>query len=102
MKSFLNEIFENGSFSMVEVDGDLELKTLLNKKNIFLIKSNSSFNKEINYYECLFKTSAGFYLHLSKKENTDFFKLVIYYKEDQKNELLIFINQLKKQLNDTN
>lgn len=89
-------------FSVINVVGDFDLKLFLGKKNLFLEKSFSSYEQELKYQKCVFKTTAGFYLYLVRKKDTENFELIIYYKEDQKNEVIIFLNQIKNKKNETN
>lgn len=96
MSNLLRNILDGETYSELEVNGLFDIKTFLGKKNIGLQKSYGIFDGEIKYKECIFKTSANIFIKLTKKDNTDFFEVVIYYKEDQKNEVLIFLNQIKK------
>jgi|LauGreDrversion4_2_1035121.scaffolds.fasta_scaffold14305_5 hypothetical protein len=98
MKHFFENKEENNElFSVLNVSSSFELDTFMNRKNLIMIKSKSNYiDSSINYEECLFQTSAGFYLYLEKLLSTDFYKLSFYYKEEQLNEVKIFLNQLIK------
>jgi hypothetical protein len=49
------------------------------------------------YCEKIYKTSQGFYLYLSLSKSGDHVGLTIYYKQEQLNELSIFVRGLLKQ-----
>ena len=96
------DVLKLDGFSVINVDGDFDLNFFLDKKNLFLEKSFSLYREKLEYQKCIFRTTAGFYLYLIKKKDTENFELIIYYKEDQKNEVIIFLNQIKNKKNETN
>ena len=98
---------EGDFFSIVfcnEIDGDL-LK-FLNKRKLTKVFELSFLNKEdkIQTEQVIFKSQQGFYLYIEDKREWDEennlklrFKLTIYYKIEQENELRLFLPQLLKQ-----
>lgn len=69
------------------------------KTTVVYVDSSIDFNSDltINYNEKIYKTVQGFYIYLSLKENHLQYKLTIYYKQEQQNEMTIFVGQLLKQ-----
>ena len=72
-----------------------EFDRFIKDKNFTLRCSESSYSPEtdILYKNKVYQTKQGFFLYLSLTEET----MVIYYGEDQLNELTLFIRQLFKQ-----
>jgi hypothetical protein len=83
-------------FSSMTVEVPKEFDKFIKDKNFTLRCSESSYNPEtdILYKNKVYQTKQGFFLYLSLTEET----MVIYYGEDQLNELTLFIRQLFKQL----
>jgi hypothetical protein len=104
MRKFFKIKEKNNEFySMLKVSGVFDIDTFLNRKNLTMIKSTSNYiENHISYDECLFETSAGFYLYLINMDSKDSYKLSFYYKEEQLNEVKIFLNQLIKKQNERN
>lgn len=75
------------------------LLSYFDKKKVKRVYESSQFTKngEIEWIDVLYKTIQPFYLHvnlLSKSEST----LIIYYKPEQLNELIVFIRIMLKQI----
>jgi hypothetical protein len=83
-------------FSSMTVEVPKEFDRFIKDKNFTLRCSESSYSPEtdILYKNKVYQTKQGFFLYLSLTEET----MVIYYGEDQLNELTLFIRQLFKQL----
>jgi|LauGreDrversion4_2_1035121.scaffolds.fasta_scaffold671413_2 hypothetical protein len=97
MKKLLKKIEEEeGVLSLMRVGGEFILDTFLNRKNLNLIYSVSTFDKKIKYEKCFFKTTAGFYLYLSNYGIPNVFNLEIYHKEEHVSEIQIFLKQIIK------
>jgi hypothetical protein len=67
-------------------------------KKVIIVYSNSDINTDTGKFlfkEKLYRTIQGFYLYLSFRG--DEIDVDIYYKQEQHNELIIFITQLLKQ-----
>lgn len=87
-------------FSRTEVkfSNGLDIIEFINKRSYEVVWSSGYINindEKMLYNEKIFKTKQNFYLYLNS--SVDFVIMDIYYKEDQKNELQIFIKQLLKQ-----
>jgi hypothetical protein len=99
MRKFFKIKEKNNEFySMLKVSNLFDINSFLNRKNLTMVKSTSNYmDNSFSYEECLFETSAGFYLYLLKEMGTqNSYKLSFYYKEEQLNEVKIFLNQLIK------
>lgn len=94
-----------GVMSTLEIDFlNQDIKSFLDKRTGLTVvwsKSNASFNiGEIKYEEIIYKSKQEFYLYLLLRD--EYPKIMVYYKQEQNNELIIFISQLLKQFkNDT-
>jgi hypothetical protein len=67
------------------------------KVNLLYSESEVSFeDTKFTYNSKIYKTQQGFYLYLLFKEG-DVDDMIVYYKQEQLNELTIFITQLIKQ-----
>lgn len=90
---------EAGIFSkMVSYDrGEKFVQNLLTKK-YKIVYSVSSFDKgeKPRYLELIFETAQPFYVHLSKKDKD--WSMDIYYLPEKYKELIFFINQIEKSL----
>ena len=62
-------------------------------KKITPVHSESFFEDRIEYINITYKTAQGFYIYCEKNEE---WIVSIYYRQEQQNELILFINQLKK------
>lgn len=81
-----------------------EIEEYLNKMKTIVVYSISRIDyndTSIKYNEKIYKTAQGFYLYLSLNGPGDHAKLTIYYKQEQQNEITLFIGQLLKQFKQT-
>ena len=88
---------KNGKiFSSMTVEPSEGLDSFLKDRKFNLRYSESSFSTDtdIRYNNKIYQTQQGFFLYLSLVDNV----MVIYYLEEQLNELTLFIRQLFKQL----
>ena len=83
-------------FSSMTVEVPEDFDRFMKDRNFVLRCSESSYSPEtdIEYKNKVYQTKQGFFLYLSLTEGM----MVIYYGEDQLNELTLFIRQLFKQL----
>jgi len=83
-------------FSFMTVEPPEGLDRFLKDRKFNLRYSESSFSTDtdIRYNNKIYQTQQGFLLYLSLVDNF----MVIYYSEEQLNELTLFIRQLFKQL----
>lgn len=83
-------------FSSMTVQITEGLDSFLKDKKLVLRYSESFFSTDtdIRYNNKIYQTQQGFFLYLSLVDNV----MVIYYSEEQLNELTLFIRQLFKQL----
>jgi hypothetical protein len=73
-----------------------EFDTFINKKvDLVYSKSDIDDSKKFIFNEKIYKTKQSFYIYLSFRG--DEIDVDIYYKQEQHNELIIFITQLLKQ-----
>jgi hypothetical protein len=76
-----------------------EIEQYLNKIKSTIVYSVGDLNYpgiKINYTEKIYRTAQGFYIYLSLKGN-DTPVIIIYYKQEQLNEMTLFVGQLLKQ-----
>jgi hypothetical protein len=87
-------------FSMVNIlSVPKEIEQYLNKITSTVVYSVGDItypSVKINYIERIYKTMQGFYIYLSLKENGVPI-ITIYYKQEQLNEMIFFVQQLLKQ-----
>lgn len=98
------ETKNNDFLSTIEISfTDRKLEKFLDSRNFTTMWSRSSSDPmeyKIEVHEKIYKTKQGFFLYLFLGSDTSV--LTIYYKQEQHNELLIFIPLLLKQYkNDT-
>lgn len=108
MKPEIIKDFEalNGRYSIVNLSLDInDFSKFDNNKNLTLEFSESDFvNSKIDYRNKLYKTASSFFIYVEKQFLPPFeklnerysFKLTIYYKPTQINEITIFLLQLLK------
>lgn len=77
-----------------------EIEGYLDKMKTTVVYSVSKIdynNTSIKYNEKIYKTAQGFYIYLSLREVGTHAGLTIYYKQEQQNEMSLFVGQLLKQ-----
>ena len=81
--------------SSMSIEVPVDFDVFLKDKSFTLKCSESTYSPEtdINYQNKIYQTKQGFFLYLSLTERV----MIVYYLEDQINELTIFIRQLFKQ-----
>lgn len=92
------EIEKNeGQLSIMNVWTCFDLEKFRNNKKLKPLVSESivSFDGTIQYNQIIFSTPAGYYLFIYRNDEGNY-HLKIYYKEEQYNEVLIFVKQLIK------
>ena len=62
-------------------------------------KSHMSSDGKIIWEKILYKTTHPFFLYVNNNKGSDSYNLTIFYKKNKFNELLLFIKQIKHQLN---
>lgn len=100
---YIKKVESNEILSSIEISvEDKEIQSFLDGRNFLTVWSKGfSTLKEnkIIFNEKIYKTKQGFYLYLFSKGTS---VLTIYYRQEQLNELTIFLGQLLKQIkNDT-
>lgn len=92
---------EKGKEMMSSVEFDImedSIDKFISDKSFILVWSKGTTDSQhgkIHLNKKIFKTKQGFYLYLSTTEQNT--SIVVYYNQDQQNELIIFISQLLKQ-----
>ena len=90
-----------GVFSSIRLDfSDNSIYKFIDNKSLEVIWSEAFagiINGKTTFNKKIYKTKQGFYLYLLLGEVES--NLIVYYKQDQYNELTIFLQQLLKQFN---
>ena len=99
---YIKKLEEGGVvFSMVNIlSVPKEIEQYLNKIKSTIIYSIGDLtypNIEIKYTEKIYRTVQGFFIYLSIRED-DTPVITVYYKQEQLNEMTLFVGQLLKQI----
>jgi hypothetical protein len=99
---YISNLEKNGDiFSVMNVISvPKEIEGYLNKMKTTVVYSDSKIDyidTSIRYNEKIYKTVQGFYIYLSLREVGTHAGLTIYYKQEQQNEITLFVGQLLKQ-----
>lgn len=88
---------KEGTLSTFEVFDTFESTSKIdNNKNLILVVSECLFiDNKPKYNSKLYKTSTGFYIYWNRTV-MDEFKVVVYHKPENINEVIIFLTQLNK------
>lgn len=103
---YISNLEKNGDiFSVMNVISvPKEIEGYLNKMKTTVVYSDSKIDyidTSIRYNEKIYKTVQGFYIYLSLREVGTHAGLTIYYKQEQQNEITLFVGQLLKQFKNT-
>jgi isocitrate/isopropylmalate dehydrogenase len=88
-------------FSIMELGTiDKDLQVFFKDKKVTIVYSETkNKNGYLVWDEIIYKTSQSFYIHIShNKSDIDKWSMNIYYNPEQLNELIIYTNQLLKQI----
>jgi hypothetical protein len=99
---YISSLEKNGDvYSVMNVISvPKEIEGYLNKMKTTIVYSVSKIDysdTSIKYNEKIYKTVQGFYIYLSLREVGTHAGLTIYYKQEQQNEMSLFVGQLLKQ-----
>ena len=99
---YINNLEKHGGvYSVLNVMSiPKEIEGYLNKMKTTVVYSISKIDYNdatIKYNEKIYKTAQGFYIYLSLREVGTHAGLTIYYKQEQQNEITLFVGQLLKQ-----
>lgn len=99
---YISNLEKNGDiYSIMNVISvPKEIEGYLNKMKTTVVYSDSKIDyidTSIRYNEKIYKTVQGFYIYLSLREAGTHAGLTIYYKQEQQNEITLFVGQLLKQ-----
>jgi hypothetical protein len=99
---YISNLEKNGEiYSVMNVISvPKEIEGYLNKMKTTIVYSISKIDyidTTIKYNEKIYKTAQGFYIYLSLREVGTHAGLTIYYKQEQQNEMSLFVGQLLKQ-----
>jgi hypothetical protein len=99
---YISSLEKNGDIYSVMnvVSVPKEIEGYLNKMKTTIVYSVSKIDysdTSIKYNEKIYKTVQGFYIYLSLSEVGTHAGLTIYYKQEQQNEMSLFVGQLLKQ-----
>ena len=89
-----------GVFSTMDMGiFDKDLEKYFKDKKMVIVYSETTNKGFLIWNEVIYKTAQSFYIHISHlKNDIDKWSMNIYYKQEQLNELLIYTNQLLKQI----
>lgn len=99
---YISNLEKNGEiYSVMNVISvPKEIEGYLNKMKTTIVYSVSKIDyidTTIKYNQKIYKTAQGFYIYLSLREVGTHVGLTIYYKQEQQNEISLFVGQLLKQ-----
>lgn len=98
---YISNLEKNGEiYSVMNVISvPKEIEGYLNKMKTTIVYSVSKIDyidTTIKYSQKIYKTAQGFYIYLSLREGGTHAGLTIYYKQEQQNEMSLFVGQLLK------